>query len=112
MVVRFPAGRTLFHIGEEIPVELEFRGAADKDYYFSTGQCGYFTRLFWREEQVRVTPSDGVTDPFGEYFMSGGTVHAARDVPGGRLVDPAGEVLEAARAGSDVRANRFHDRAG
>ncbi len=34
--VRLPAGKTAYQVGEEIPLELEFRGRASQDFYLST----------------------------------------------------------------------------
>src|ERR1700682_4724839 len=70
MVVRLAAGKTTYHVGEEIPLELEFRGKGDKDYYFSTAACGSFGRFPWTEN-VAATPSDGIDDPLADLFSSG-----------------------------------------
>jgi hypothetical protein len=70
-VVRLSAGKSTYYLGEEIPLELEFRGTADKDYYFSNEACGFFGRLFW-PERATVTPSTGTEDPLADLFSSGG----------------------------------------
>jgi hypothetical protein len=71
VVVRFLTAKAVYHIGEEILLELEFRGTGDKDYYFSTAACGFFGRLFWFEN-LAVTPSDGIDNPLADLFSSGG----------------------------------------
>jgi hypothetical protein len=70
VVVRLPAGKATFHVGEEIPLELEFRGIGDKDYFFSTETCGRIGRLL--TENFVVTPSDGIDDPLADFFSSTG----------------------------------------
>jgi hypothetical protein len=62
IVVHLPAGKSIYRVGEEIPLELEFRGTADKDYYFWTGTCGFFGHTL-SHEKVAVTPSGGIDDP-------------------------------------------------
>lgn len=62
VVVHLPAGTSTYRVGEEIPLDLEFRGTADKDYYFWTGTCGFFGHAL-SHEKVSVTPSDGIDDP-------------------------------------------------
>jgi hypothetical protein len=69
--VRLPAGKAEYHVGEEIPLDLVFRGTGDKDYYFSTAGCGFFGRFGWTEK-VTVTPSDSIDDPLADLFSSGG----------------------------------------
>src|SRR5579863_7826032 len=61
VVVHLPAGRSTYRVGEEIPLDLEFRGTADKDYYFWTGTCGFFGHTL-SDEKVAVTPSAGIED--------------------------------------------------
>jgi hypothetical protein len=70
-VVHLAAGKATYYVGEEIPLELEFRGRADKDYYFSTAACGFFGRFFW-PEKVTATPSAGTEDALSDLFASGG----------------------------------------
>ena len=68
VVVRLPAGKATYHIGEEIPLELEFRGIADKEYAFSTMVgCGRFGRPP-SNETVTVIPADGIEDPMADPF--------------------------------------------
>jgi hypothetical protein len=62
VVVHLPAGKSTYRVGEEIPLELEFRGTGDKDYNFWTGICGFFGHAL-SHEMVAVTPSDGIDDP-------------------------------------------------
>jgi hypothetical protein len=70
--VRLPAGKGTYHVGEEIPLELEFRGTADKDYYFSTASYDHSGRM--RTEQYEVTPGAGILDPLSDLFASGNFV--------------------------------------
>jgi hypothetical protein len=62
VVVHLPAGKVTYRVGEEIPLELEFRGTGDKDYNFSTATCGFLGHVS-STERVTVTPSDGIDDP-------------------------------------------------
>lgn len=70
LVVRLTAATSRYHMGERIPFELEFRGIAEADYYFSTDSCGPFGRLL--SEHVVVTPADAVEDPLADLFASAG----------------------------------------
>ena len=65
LTVRLSAGKTTYALGELIPLELEFRGRADPDWYFSTEPAGRGT------EQYLVTPADGFDDPLAEFYASG-----------------------------------------
>ena len=62
VVVHLPAGTSTYRVGEEIPLDLEFRGTADKDYYFGIGGCSLLGRVL-SSEKVTVTPSDGIDVP-------------------------------------------------
>jgi hypothetical protein len=70
VVVRLPAGKATFHVGEEIPLELEYRGTGDKDYFFSTEMCPLVGRL--SSEKFGVTPADGTDDPLADFLASSG----------------------------------------
>jgi hypothetical protein len=61
-----------YHLGEEIPLELEFRGAADKDYYFTTERCGFLARS--DIERFAVAPSGGTDDPLADFYGSVGGI--------------------------------------
>ncbi len=67
MVVRLSSATGIYHVGEEIPLDLEFRGTADKDYFFTSGGCGFFGRKSSAEE-ISVTPTDGTEDPMADPF--------------------------------------------
>jgi hypothetical protein len=69
--VHFASDTVTYRVGEEIPLDLEFRGTADKDYYFSTGTCGVLGRMT-SSERVIVTPTDGTDDPLADYYGSAG----------------------------------------
>lgn len=66
LTVRFTAGKSTYAVGELIPLELEFRGRAGPDHFFSTGQM--------RRERYVVTPEGGADDPLREYYSSVGVV--------------------------------------
>jgi hypothetical protein len=61
IVVHVPAGKSSYRVGEEIPLQLEFRGTGEEDYYFSTATCGPFGHVP-STEKVTLTPSDGMAD--------------------------------------------------
>jgi len=70
MVVRLAAGKTTYHVGEEIPLELEFRGTSgDEDYSFSTASYDGSGRM--RMEKYEITPREGFVDPLSDLFASG-----------------------------------------
>ncbi|MEO7191351.1 MAG: hypothetical protein ABI051_09875 [Vicinamibacterales bacterium] len=72
VVVRLAAGKSTYFIGEAVPLDLEFRGTASADYFFSTGTCG---ELGTSREQVVVTPAAGIEDAAaGLRFLLGGSV--------------------------------------
>jgi hypothetical protein len=62
VVVHPAAGASAYRVGEEIPLELEFLGTADQDYYFETGSCSLLGQVL-SDETVAATPSDGIDDP-------------------------------------------------
>ena len=64
--------KATYYVGEEIPLELEFRGTADRDYYFTTERCGFFGRS--GSEHFAVTPSEGTDDPMADFFGSIGGI--------------------------------------
>jgi hypothetical protein len=70
LTVRLAAGKSTYAVGELIPLELEFRGQAGPDWFFSTVGEGL---LLGRERYV-ATPADGHDDPFAEYLASAGVV--------------------------------------
>src|SRR5580765_6064949 len=72
VMVRFPAGKTTYQIGEEIPLELEFRGKAGPDFYFSTASYDRSGRM--SQEQYAITPVRGFVDPLAEYYASAVTI--------------------------------------
>jgi len=69
VVVRLESGKDTYRIGEEIPLELEFRGTSSSDYYFSTETYDRSGRLF--TEQYNVTPAGSVIDPLSDLFANG-----------------------------------------
>jgi len=71
LTVRLAAGRSAYAVGELIPLELEFRGQADADYYFSTGA---YQRGWKGTEQYEITPAGGFDDPLADYVASPGGV--------------------------------------
>ena len=72
LTVRLSAGKSTYATGELIPLELEFRGRADADYYFSTSSADRLRSM--GRERSAVTPTVGVDDPLSEYFSSVGVV--------------------------------------
>jgi len=84
LVVRLTAATSRYHMGERIPFELEFRGIADADYYFSTDSCGPFGRL--RSEQIAVTPADAVEDPLASLSIGGSCLSSFQALDGTPLV--------------------------
>ena len=71
LTVRLPAGKSTYAVGELIPLELEFRGRAEPDYFFSTTSGD---RLGGGGERYEVTPAGGSDDPMAEFFSSVGIV--------------------------------------
>jgi len=71
LVVRVAPGKSMYAMGELIPLELEFHGRGGPDWYFDTVGGGVGVRS--RERYV-VTPAGGHEDPFAEYFASVGVV--------------------------------------
>jgi hypothetical protein len=69
LVVRLLGGKTTFRVGEEIPLELEFRGRGDGDFYFSTENYDRSGRL--RTEEYAVAPRNGFVDPLSDLFADG-----------------------------------------
>src|SRR5689334_19003156 len=61
VTVRLTANKTAFRIGEEIPLQLEFRGTAGDDYYFSTETYDRSGRM--TTERYELTPQTGFADP-------------------------------------------------
>ncbi len=72
LTVRLAAGKSVYAIGELIPLDLEFRGRADADYYFSTGMYDRSGRM--GIERYAITPAGGSDDPLTEYFSSVGII--------------------------------------
>ena len=72
LTLRLNAGRSTYRIGELIPLELEFRGHAGPDHYFSTASYDRSGRM--RFERYRITPPGGSDDPLLEYFSSVGSI--------------------------------------
>ena len=66
VTVRLAAGKTTYAIGELIPLELEFRGRAEPDYYFWTGTYDRRGRMIY--ERYDVAPGNGNDDPLAEFF--------------------------------------------
>lgn len=69
--VRLAAGKSTYFLGETIPLELEFRGRAAPDFYFSTASV---ERRPGGHERFVVTPEEAVEDPLNDYFSSFGFV--------------------------------------
>src|SRR5262249_47814627 len=69
VVVRLEAGKDTYRIGEEIPLELEFRGKSSSDYYFSTETYDRSGRLF--TERYNITPTGSFIDPLADLFADG-----------------------------------------
>ena len=65
------AGKPIYAIGELIPLELELRGRAGPDYFFSTATGD---RLGLGLERYGVTPAGGSDDPMAELRSSVGVV--------------------------------------
>jgi hypothetical protein len=61
LTVRLSAGKTTYAVGEVIPLELEFRGRAEPDYYFWTGTYDRSGRMGY--ETYDVAPEGGYDDP-------------------------------------------------
>jgi hypothetical protein len=72
LTVRLAAGKSVYALGELIPLELEFRGRADADYYLSTGMYDRSGRT--GVERYAITPAGGSDDPLAEFFSSVGIV--------------------------------------
>jgi hypothetical protein len=71
LTVRLATAASTFAAGGLIPLELEFRGTAGPDYYFSTVRL---TRWSPVSEQFLVTPADGAEDPHAEWQAWGGGI--------------------------------------
>ena len=71
LTVRLTAGKSTYAVGELIPLELEFRGRAGPDYFFSTATGD---RLGGARERYEVTPAGGSDDPMAEFRSSVGVV--------------------------------------
>jgi hypothetical protein len=71
LTVRLTAGKSTYAMGEIIPLELEFRGRAGPDYYFSTATGD---RLGGGRERYEVAPAGGSDDPMAEFLSSVGIV--------------------------------------
>lgn len=69
ITVRLAAGKTTYHVGEEIPLELEFLGHAGAGYYFSTETSDRSGRM--STERYVVTPQGGTDDPLTDFFADG-----------------------------------------
>jgi hypothetical protein len=76
LTVRPTSGATTFRIGEEIALDLEFVGTADKDYFFSTETSDRSGRV--NTEEYSVSPRDGTDDPLADAL--GGIVGGLRGV--------------------------------
>lgn len=72
LTVRLPAGRSTFAMGEIVPLDLEFRGRAGPDWYFSTASYDRSGRM--GHERYLVTPAEGHDDPLEEYYASVGVI--------------------------------------
>jgi hypothetical protein len=70
LAVRLAAGKSTYAVGELIPLELEFRGQAEPDWYFATRNYDPSGRMI--TEQYVITPIPGVADPLAEYYASFG----------------------------------------
>lgn len=83
LTVRPLSGTTTFRVGEEIGLELEFVGTADKDYYFSTETYDRSGRT--NTEQYSLSSTDGTDDPLADVLsgLGGGlrSVAALNGVP-------------------------------
>jgi hypothetical protein len=69
VTVRIVGEKTAFRIGEEIPLELEFRGKGDPTYYFSTESYDRSGRM--TTETYSATPAAGFTDPLADLYLDG-----------------------------------------
>jgi hypothetical protein len=76
--VRLSSGRSTYALGERIPLDLEFGGQADDDFYWSTETYDRSGRM--GAETYEVTPGDGFEDPLDDYFNGG-----LFGIPGGGL---------------------------
>ena len=76
VTVRLPTGKATYRIGEEIPLELEFRGTAGNDYYFSTETYDSSGRM--TTERYEMTPPGGFVDPLSDLFVDGSFVGGLR----------------------------------
>jgi hypothetical protein len=72
LTVRLEAGKTTYAVGELVPLELEFRGQADPDHYFSTASYEGLGRM--SPERCRIEPEAGWVDPLADYVSSAGIV--------------------------------------
>lgn len=72
LTVRLTAGKSTYALGELIPLELEFRGRAGSDYFFSTASYDRSGRM--GHERYVITPEGGADDPLREYYSSVGVV--------------------------------------
>jgi hypothetical protein len=64
--VRLSAGKSTYALGELIPLELEFVGKADGDWYWSTQAYDRSGRMAF--ETYGVSPPGGFEDPLDDYF--------------------------------------------
>jgi hypothetical protein len=58
LTVRFASAKASYRVGEDIALELEFRGTGDSDFYFSTESCGRLS-----PENYAISPGSGFVDP-------------------------------------------------
>jgi hypothetical protein len=68
--VRTADGRTLYHVGERIPLTLSFTGPENKR--FETNMASYDRSGRMEYEEFNVTPASGWVDPLHVYFGSSG----------------------------------------
>lgn len=81
LTVRPSSGATTFRVGEEIALDLEFVGTADKDYFFSTEAYDHSGRV--QTEQYGVTPAEGTDDPLADALGdSGGGLRSVAPLTG------------------------------
>jgi hypothetical protein len=69
VVLRFAAAASTYRVGEEIPLELEFRGKAGPEYYLSTETSDRSGRMW--TERYEATPAAGWDDPLADFYADG-----------------------------------------
>ncbi len=65
-LLRVAGGRSQFHIGERIPLEIVFSSTSPQQYQIDT-DAGDRT-LMWSSDTFQVSPADGVSDPLAAYL--------------------------------------------